>query len=73
MRRKTKRRWVRNLETVMLAYEKEKRERPEGVPPITKYFRRVGGERSSGDGVRMAGNPSRSPNEAAYPMGDAVS
>ena len=77
MQRKTKRRWLRNLDTVMAAYEKERRERPKGVPPITNYFRRVEEEGTtlktgSRASAGMRGNPARSPGEAAYPVSDAV-
>ena len=41
MRRVTKRRWLRNLERVQEAWERERSERPKGVPPITKYFWRL--------------------------------
>ena len=78
MRRATKRRWIRNLDRVWEAYEKETMERPWGVPPITKYF----GRKDNGNeartsvaepGRKMAGNPARKPNESASPQGDAVS
>ena len=62
----------------MAAYEREKWERPKGVPPITKYFHKLGGEATvkvacTGTKREMAGDPARSPVEAASPQGDAVS
>ena len=56
----------------------ERRERPKGVPPIMECFRRMEGEATTpvtntGTKTEMKGNPARSPSEAAYPQGDAVS
>ena len=79
LKRRTKRRWLKNLDSVREAYEREKETRTEGQRLITDFFptqeqgepdRSV--DRESPDG-REAGNPARSPREEPSPQGDAVS
>ena len=79
MRRKTKRKWVRQLDRIREAYNKEKEKRPRGQTLITKYLatrketESREGFTTGGDGERSDGNPARSPREAPSPEGDAVS